>query len=140
MSHVNLSAAICALILLGACKEEHGTPLLGNACVPKDAPTGVSSRAILTSAEECGGDPCIVGPPADTRDAGSAADRTLLCSERDPIRGCLDARQVEPSGYCTCRCAGPDRNCLCPNDYACQELAAGPGQVGGSYCVRRADQ
>ncbi|HKO90044.1 MAG TPA: hypothetical protein VJU61_02765 [Polyangiaceae bacterium] len=144
MTYVNVLAATCALVLLGACKEEHGTPLLGKACVPEEIPSGPAGSGFsfhdtqLTTAKECGGDPCIVHRLDNGSDGGLLADPTVLCSEEDPIAGCVNASQLEHSVYCTCRCDGPDRNCLCPDDYACQQvLTVGPDQRSGSYCVHR---
>jgi hypothetical protein len=144
MRYVNVLAATCALMLLGACKEEHGTARLGNACVPEDVPSGPAGSGFslqdtqLTTAKECGGDPCLVDRLDNGTDGGLPADPTVLCSEEDPIAGCVSASQLAASAYCTCRCDGPDSNCLCPYDYACQELLTlGSDQVRGSYCVRR---
>ncbi|HEX6244588.1 MAG TPA: hypothetical protein VFZ61_26900, partial [Polyangiales bacterium] len=136
--------AVCALVLLGACNEAHGTPELGSACVPVEIPSGPAGSGFsleeirLTSAVECGGDPCIVHNLDNGTSGRLPADPTVLCTGQEPLPGCVDESQLQASVYCTCRCDGPERDCLCPDDYACRELiAAGPDQVRGSYCVRR---
>jgi hypothetical protein len=53
-------------------------------------------------------------------------------------------RAPEKAMYCSCRCAGDDKNvryCECPSGYSCEELitnfgAATGGQLVGSYCIK----
>lgn len=144
MRYVNVLLMSCALILLGACKEVHGTPVLGNACVPEEIPSGAHGSGFslqetyLTSAKECGGDPCLVDHLDNGTDGGLAANPTVLCSEEDPSPGCVTASALVDSVYCSCRCDGPDRSCLCPDGYACRQLwPTGPDQGFASYCMRR---
>lgn len=53
-------------------------------------------------------------------------------------------RPAPDSVYCSCRCAGPDKDaryCTCPTGFSCKELLPnyhlGIEQAVGSYCVRR---
>jgi len=54
----------------------------------------------------------------------------------------LLGRKAKDAVYCSCRCAGPDKNaryCQCPSGYACtllNEIPLGADQLLGSYCVR----
>lgn len=52
-------------------------------------------------------------------------------------------RLAKDAVYCSCRCAGPDKNaryCDCPSGYGCvkliDDLALGSGQLAGSYCIK----
>jgi hypothetical protein len=143
MKHVTLLAAFCALLLF-ACNENKGAELLGNACMPDSIPSGpegsgfAATETYLTSSAACGSNPCIVHRLDNGTDGGLPADPSVVCSGEDPKPGCVEASAVAKSVHCTCRCDGHDRDCLCPNDYACREVvASGPGEEGGSYCVRR---
>jgi hypothetical protein len=142
--YVSVLTAAYVLMLLGACKEEQGTPELGNACVPEPIPLGPAGSGFaprdtqLSAAKECGGDPCILHRLDNGTDGGLPADPTRLCSQEQPIAGCVNASQLANSVYCTCRCDGPDRDCVCPDEYACLEvLTVGPNPVRGSFCVKR---
>jgi hypothetical protein len=55
----------------------------------------------------------------------------------------LQSRQAKDAVYCSCRCAGDDKNatyCECPSGYGCQKLVAnwglGKAQLTGSYCIK----
>jgi hypothetical protein len=143
MKHVTVLVAACALWLL-ACNENKGAELLGNACTPDSIPESASGKGFdpsgtsHTSSAVCGSQPCIVHHLDNGTDGGLPADPTAVCSGENPKPGCVEASAVAKSVHCTCRCDGHDRDCLCPNDYACREvLASGPGEESGSYCVRR---
>lgn len=52
-------------------------------------------------------------------------------------------RNTDAAVYCSCRCAGPDKNaryCDCPSGYGCSklvdDLSLGSGQLAGSYCIK----
>jgi hypothetical protein len=63
-------------------------------------------------------------------------------------------RTAAQAVYCSCRCSGPNgvkdpkaRYCDCPSGYSCEDIfadlgdvAAGKGQLAGSYCVRDGTQ
>jgi hypothetical protein len=64
-----------------------------------------------------------------------------------PVEPQLLSRKAESTVYCSCRCAGPDKNanyCQCPGGFACTELITNLGlgkeQLTGSYCVRSGTQ
>jgi hypothetical protein len=57
----------------------------------------------------------------------------------------FDGRQAADTVYCSCRCAGPDKNakyCTCPSGYHCpgtylvDDIGLGNSELAGSYCVR----
>lgn len=62
-----------------------------------------------------------------------------------PVDPQILQRQALDSVYCSCRCAGPDKNaryCDCPSGFACVELAdqvlLGEGtELSGAYCIRQ---
>jgi len=56
----------------------------------------------------------------------------------------LDGRRPSDAVYCSCRCAGPDKDanyCECPSGYSCtklvDDLGLGRGQLSGSYCIKK---
>ncbi|HTM46523.1 MAG TPA: hypothetical protein VL137_16300 [Polyangiaceae bacterium] len=64
-----------------------------------------------------------------------------------PVVPQLKKRRAESTVYCSCRCAGPDKNanyCDCPGGFVCEELITNLGlgkeQLTGSYCVRSGTQ
>ncbi len=60
-----------------------------------------------------------------------------------PVEPQLTTRMAKDAVYCSCRCAGPDKNaryCDCPSGFSCvklnSDLGLGKGQLAGSYCVK----
>jgi hypothetical protein len=56
----------------------------------------------------------------------------------------MTERRPSEAVYCSCRCAGPDKDaiyCECPDGYSCAKLVPdvglGRGQLAGSYCIKK---
>ena len=86
----------------------------------------------------------------------SADDRCYLPGTRQdpsnqinvPVDPQLKDRPPDKAVYCSCRCAGDDKNaqyCDCPSGYVCQKLVdaygtSGGAQLAGSYCIKDGSQ
>jgi hypothetical protein len=136
-----------SLLLLAACDEGRSAQRVGDMCTPESIPNSEAGRGFSSSETyieripECGSDVCVVHKLDNHSDGALPADPNVLCQGSNPKPGCVEARDLEASVYCTCRCDGPGSRadyCTCPSDFACREvLSQGPDQVRGSYCVRR---
>lgn len=159
-------SVLSAIVLTGlatACQ----TGGVGDPCTPEDEydinfsgfsveEVNVESRSFQCETRVClvnhfqGRVSCPYGNDASSVNAGKnqKPGNCFIPGSQDPIKVAVDpqiqTRQANNSVYCSCRCAGPDKNaryCDCPSGFACEKLVdklpLGEGaQLAGSYCVR----